>query len=50
MAHWEEFDYVVINEVLEKAVADLDAILAGAGEALATSQPAVRAAVSAILD
>jgi guanylate kinase len=50
MAHWEEFDYVVINESLEKAAADLEAILAGTGDVLATTEPAVQAAVRAILD
>ncbi len=32
MGHWDEFDYVIINDDLEQAVADLDAVLAGEGE------------------
>lgn len=33
MSHWREFDYVVVNDVFEKAVADLMAIVAAHGEA-----------------
>lgn len=49
MAHWEEFDYVVINDNLDAAVADLEAVLAGGGEALSTSNEALRTAIAAIL-
>ncbi len=49
MAHWEEFDYVVINDNLDQAVADLESVLAGHGEALATSNEALRRAVAGIL-
>jgi guanylate kinase len=49
MAHWEEFDYVVINDNLDQAVADLESVLAGDGGALATSNPALRRAVKGIL-
>ncbi len=48
MSHWDEFDYVVINDDLDDAVADLEAILAGQGEHLATSNEALRRAVAAI--
>ena len=48
MAHWDEFDYLVINDDLEQAVADLEAVLAGRGEALATHNPALRAGVTRI--
>ena len=50
MAHWDEFDYVVINDNLDTAVADLEAVLAGNGEALATSNEALRRAIEGILD
>jgi guanylate kinase len=33
MSHWEEFDYVIINDKLDDAVDELEAILAGRGEA-----------------
>jgi guanylate kinase len=49
MAHWEEFDYVVINDNLDTAVADLEAVLAGRGDALSTGNEALRRAVEAIL-
>jgi guanylate kinase len=49
MSHWDEFDYVVINDDLERAVADVEAILAGEAEHLATRNPALRAAVEAVL-
>jgi guanylate kinase len=48
MSHWDEFDYVVINDDLDNAVADLEAVLAGQGEHLATSNEALRRAVAAI--
>ena len=49
MSHWDEFDYVIFNDDLDRAVADLEAVLAGHGEAGATEDPGVRAAASALL-
>jgi guanylate kinase len=49
MAHWQEFDYVVVNDNLDRAVADLESVLAGRGESLATSNEALRVAVAGIL-
>ena len=49
MAHWDEFDYVIINDDLNRAVTDLEAVLAGNGEASATSSVALRRAVSHII-
>jgi guanylate kinase len=49
MAHWDEFDYVVINDNLDDAVADLEAVLVGEGEALSTGNEALRRSVEAIL-
>jgi guanylate kinase len=34
MGHWNEFDYVVVNDEFERALADLAGIVNGAGEAL----------------
>lgn len=31
MSHWQEFDHVIINDDLERATADLEAIIAGNG-------------------
>jgi guanylate kinase len=49
MSHWDEFDYVIFNDDLDDAVADLEAVLAGRGEKNATDDPAVRAAARALL-
>jgi len=48
ISHWKEFDYVVINDDLETAVAELEAVLDGAGESTATSCEALRRAVEGI--
>ena len=48
MSHWDEFDYVIINDDLDQAVADLEDVLAGNGDASATSNPALRRAVTRI--
>ncbi len=50
MSHWDEFDYVVINDDLDSAVTGLEAVLAGKGEHLATANDALRRAIAAIAD
>ena len=45
MSHWEEFDYVIVNDELEVAVDELEAILAGNGEENLTSNPKIRARI-----
>ena len=49
MAHWDEFDHVIINDKLERAVTDLENVLAGEGDASATANVALRRAVSRII-
>ncbi len=49
MAHWDEFDHVIINDKLEQAVTDLENVLAGEGDASATANVALRRAVSRII-
>ena len=49
MSHWDEFDYVIINDDLDTAVADLEAVLAGEGEACATDNKALQRAVGRIV-
>ena len=49
MSHWDEFDHVIINDDLNQAVADLEAVLAGEGDATATSNEALRRAVERIV-
>jgi guanylate kinase len=39
MTHWREFDYVVVNDVFERALADLQAVVAGNGEAARQDRP-----------
>jgi guanylate kinase len=49
MSHWDEFDYAVINDSLDQAVAQLEAILGGEGEAQSTRNQAQRSAIAAIV-
>ena len=41
MSHWIEFDHVIINDDLNRAIADLEDVLDGNGEASATSNVAL---------
>jgi len=41
IGHWNEFDYVVINDRFDDALADLAAIVADQGDALAAKRPQV---------
>jgi guanylate kinase len=50
MSHWSEFDYVIFNDDLDQAVAELEAVLAGGGDVSASSNEAVGEAVAAILE
>ncbi len=50
MARWEEFDYVVINDDLDLAIVDLEAVLAGKGASHATKNGALRARVADIIN
>ncbi|MGI9330414.1 MAG: guanylate kinase [Gammaproteobacteria bacterium] len=49
LSHWEEFDFAVINDDLETAVATAVGILAGEGSQAETSNPALRARIDALL-
>lgn len=49
MSHWDEFDYVIFNDDLDQAVADLEAVLYGHGEKSAATNPAVRKLAAALL-
>ena len=49
MSHWDEFDYVIINDDPDTAVADLEAVLAGEGEGCSTDNAALRRAVARIV-
>jgi guanylate kinase len=49
MSHWNEFDYVVINDDFERATADLEAVIAGQGEHLQRDRPEVQTLLAALL-
>ncbi len=49
MSHWDEFDYVVVNDDLDKAIDGLEAILDGRGQSLATDDAELRATIAAIV-
>jgi guanylate kinase len=52
ISHWNEFDYIIINDDLRKSVLELEAIISGRGgcEENRTSHPDVRQRVSEILE
>src|SRR5262245_8185413 len=41
MSHWDEFDYVVVNDDFDRATGDLVAIVEGRGDALLAARPAL---------
>ena len=49
MSHWDEFDYVVINDNLDQALAEVQSIMAGEGASQATDSPEIRARVLEII-
>jgi guanylate kinase len=49
MSHWNEFDYVVVNDDFERATRDLEAIIVGNAEALRRDRPTVQALVNELL-
>jgi guanylate kinase len=50
MRRWDEFNYVIVNDDLDQAVADLEAVLGGDGVASATENADLRARVVEIID
>jgi guanylate kinase len=42
MTHWDEFDFVIINDDLQRAVGQLEAVVRGHGEACSTGDPGLR--------
>lgn len=49
MSHWEEFQYVIINDDLEQAVAALNNVICGQGKASASSNEHLRRTVTRII-
>jgi len=50
LAHWTEFDYVVINDQFEQALKDLLAIVQERGDALTATRPEVARFAAGLLD
>ena len=49
MSHWRDFDYIVINRDFEQALAELEAIFDGRGEASRRDRPGLEANLQALL-
>lgn len=49
MSHWNEFDYVVINDDFERAAADLQDIIAAHGEHLRRERPELQTLLESLL-
>lgn len=49
MSHWDEFDFCVVNDDLQRAVAELEAILGGGDCGNRCDSPALRERVAGIL-
>ena len=49
MGHWNEFDYVIVNEDFDVALRDLQSILAARCEGLRASRPALRPLIDRLL-
>jgi guanylate kinase len=49
MSHWNEFNYVVVNDDFERAVADLVSIVEGHGEALEGRRPQLQGLLGGLL-
>lgn len=49
LAHWSEFDYVIVNDRLDEAADELAAIVNGKGEANRADAPGIRQRVEAML-
>jgi guanylate kinase len=50
LSHWQEFEYVVVNDVFDQALASLEAIVEGRGEALRADRPGLAGFVRKLLD
>jgi len=50
LSHWRDFEYVVVNDLFEQALADLKAIVEGHGEAFKSTRPEVAERARKLLD
>jgi guanylate kinase len=49
MTHWDEFDFIIINDELDTAVGELEAILHGQGDASSSSNPELQKNLEQVL-
>jgi guanylate kinase len=49
LSHWNEFDYIVVNDDFERATAELEAIVAGKGEHLRRDRTELQALLAKLL-
>jgi len=49
MSHYDEFDYVVVNDDFDQAVADLKRIIEGEGESFKSSRPELKGLLAELL-
>jgi guanylate kinase len=49
MTHWDEFDFVIVNEDLNTAVSELEAVVNGKGDANRSSNPELRKTLQSIV-
>jgi guanylate kinase len=50
MGHWREFEFVVVNDAFEQALAELQAIVAGRGEASGSGRAELEGLAAALTD
>lgn len=50
MSHWDEFDHCIVNDDLDTAVADLEAVFGGDGASSRCDNPALRKLIENILE
>lgn len=50
MSHWDEFDHCIVNDHLDDAVSDLEAVFDGGGHASRCDNPALRRQIRRILE
>ena len=49
LSHWNEFDYIVVNDDFERATQDLESIVTGQGEHLRRDRPELRELLARLL-
>lgn len=50
LAHWREYDYVIVNEDFERALGELEGVFAGRGEAVRRARPGLAEFADGLLE